>query len=50
MHMYIYTHKQSQNSPIKIKYSRFTQETKEIKNYMYQLRTKLTKAQTEKQN
>ena len=40
----IYTHKQ--NSPTKIKYSRLTWQTKEIKNYIYQLRTKLTKAQT----
>ena len=49
-HTYIYTHKQSQNSPIKTKYSRLTWQTKEIKNYIYQLRTKLTKAQTGKQN
>ena len=28
------------------KYSRLIQRTKEIKNYIYQLRTKLTKAQT----
>jgi len=27
------------------KYSRLIQQTKEIKNYIYQLRTKLTKAQ-----
>ena len=45
-----YTHEQRQNSPTKIKYSRLTQRTKEIKNYIYQLRTKLTKAQTGKQN
>ena len=32
------------------KYSRLTQQTKEIKNYIYQLRTKLTEAQTGKQN
>ena len=32
------------------KYSRLIQQTKEIKNYIYQLRTKLTKAQTRKQN
>ena len=38
------------NSPTKIKYSRLTQWTKEIKNYTYQLRTKLTKSQTGKQN
>jgi len=48
--IYVYTHKQSQNSPNKIKYSRFTQETKEVKNYIYQLRTKPTKTQTGKQN
>ena len=34
----------------KIKYIRLIQRTKEIKNYIYQLRTKLTKAQTGKQN
>ena len=34
----------------KNKYSRLTRQKKEIKNYTYQLRTKLTKAQTEKQN
>ena len=44
-----YTHKQSENSPTKIKYSRLTWGTQEIKNYTYQLRTKLTKAQTGKQ-
>ena len=48
--MYIYTHEQSKNSPTKIKYSRLTWRTKEIKNHIYQLRTKLTKAQTGKQN
>ena len=37
----MYTHKQSQNSPTKIKYSKLTWRTKEIKNYIYQLRTKL---------
>ena len=31
---------------IQLKYSRLIQHTKEIKNYIYQLRTKLTKAQT----
>ena len=46
----MYTHKQSQNSPTKIKYSKLTWRTKEIKNYIYQLRTKLTKAQAGKQN
>ena len=48
-HTYIYTHEQCQNSPTKIKYNRLTQQRKEIKNYVYQLRTKLTKAQTGKQ-
>ena len=48
--MHIDTHKQNQNSPRKIKYSKLTQLTKEIKIYIYQLRTKLTKAQTGKQN
>ena len=48
--MYIYTHDQSQNSPTKVKYNRLTWQTKEMKNYIYQLRTKLTKAQTVKQN
>ena len=50
MHIHIYTHEQSQNSPTKIKYSTLTWQTKEIKNYIYQLRTKLTKAQAGKQN
>ena len=50
MHIYIYTHEQSQNYPTKTKYSRLTQQTKEVKNYIYQLRTKLTKAQTGNQN
>ena len=36
-----YIHEQSQNSPTKIKYNRLTQPTKEIENYIYQLRTKL---------
>ena len=48
--MYIYTHDQSQNSPTKEKYNKLTQQTKEIKNYIYQLRANLTKAQTGKQN
>ena len=50
---YIHIHihpKQSQNSPTNIKYSRLTQWREGIKNYIYQLRTKLTKAQTWKQN
>ena len=41
---YIYTHKQSQNSPTKIKYNRLTLQTKETKNDIHQLRTKLTEA------
>ena len=41
-----YTHihihpKQNQNSSAKRKYNRLTQRTKETKNYIYQLRTKL---------
>ena len=44
-----YTQKQSQNSPTKTKCNRLTQQTKETKNDIHQLRTKLTKAQTEKQ-
>ena len=36
MHMYIYTHKQNQKSPTKIKYNRLTWQTKENKNYIYQ--------------
>ena len=38
-HTYIYTHKQNQNSPAKIKYNRLTQQTKETKNYIYQNKT-----------
>ena len=49
MHIYIYTHVQSKNSPTDVKYSKLTQQTKEIKNYIFQLRTKLTKAQTGEQ-
>ena len=50
-----YTHihihpKQNQNSSAKRKYNRLTQWTEAIKNYIYQLRTKLTKAQSGKQN
>ena len=33
---------QSKNSPTDVKYSKLTQQTKEIKNYIFQLRTKLT--------
>ena len=50
MHIYIYTHEHSENSPTKIKYSRLTQQAKETKNYIYQLRKKLTKTQIVKQN
>ena len=46
----IYTHEESENSPTNIKYSRLIWLTKEIKNFIYQLRTKLTLAQTGKQN
>ena len=49
-HIYAHTHKQNQNSPTKIKYNSLTQQTKETNIYIYQLRTKLIKAQTEKQN
>ena len=42
-----YTHKQSQNSPTKIKYSRLTWQTKEIKKLYLEFKDK-TKAQTEK--
>jgi len=38
---YTYTPMSKVNSPTKIKCSRLTQQTKEIKNYIYQLRTKL---------
>ena len=50
IHIYIYIHKQNQNSPTKVKYNRLTGQTQETKNYIYQLRQKLTKAQTGKQN
>ena len=40
--IYIYTHEQSENHLTKIKYSRLTKQTKEIKIIIYQLRTKLT--------
>ena len=43
-------HKLNLNSPTKLKYSRLTQHTKETKTCIYQLRTKLTKAPTGKQN
>ena len=47
-HTYIYTHEQNQKSPTKTKYNRLTQWTKEIKNHIYELRTKLTKEQSQK--
>ena len=46
IHIYIYTHKQNQNNPMKIKYNSLIQWTKETKIYIYQFRTKLTKAPT----
>jgi len=49
-HTYIYTHKQNKISTTKIKYNRFTRQTKETKHYIYQLRQKLTKAQNGNQN
>ena len=50
IHTYIYTHKQNKINTTKIKYNRFTWQTKETKHYIYQLRQKLTKAQNGKQN
>ena len=47
MHIYIHTHEQSKNSATKVRFRRVTWQTKEIRNYIYQLRTKLTKAQLE---
>ena len=49
MHIYIYTHKQNQNSVTNINY-KLSQQTKETKNDIHQLRTKLPKAQTGIQN
>ena len=46
----MYTQKQNQNCPTKIKSNRLTWPTKETKNDILLLRTKLTKAQTKKQN
>ena len=40
--------RKSKQSPTEIKYSRMIWQTKKIKNYVYQLRTKLTTAQTGK--
>jgi len=42
-----YTHKQSQNSPTKIKYGRLTRQTKKIKKLDLAFKNK-TKAQTKK--
>ena len=50
MYIHIYTHKQNQNSPKKKKQKLLTQWAKESKNGIIQLKTKLTKAQTGKQN
>ena len=54
MHLYIYTHEQSQNSPThnnnNKKYNRLTQWTKEIKNYIYELRTKLASLKNKVEN
>ena len=52
MYTHIYTHKQNQNSPKKKKKKQkwLTQWAKESKNGINQLKTKLTKAQTGKQN
>ena len=48
---YIHIHPSTnQNSLTKIKYNRLTLPTKETKNDIHQLRTKLIKAQTRKQN
>ena len=44
----MYTHKHNQNSPTKIKYNRLTWQTKETKNDIHQLRTKITNAQSGK--
>ena len=40
MHIYINTHKQCQNSPTKIKYSRVTRQTKEIKKFYLPVKNK----------
>ena len=42
-HTHTHIYKQNQNSPTKIQYNRLTWWTKETKNYVYQLRAKLTK-------
>ena len=49
MHIHILPWAKSKYSN-KSKENRLTQQTKEIKNYIYQLRTKVTKAQSGKQN
>ena len=48
-HIYILPWAKSKHSN-KNEENRLTQQTKEIKNYIYQLRTKVTKAQSGKQN
>ena len=40
IYTYMYTHKQNQNTPTKIKYNRLTQRTKKTKNYVHQNKTK----------
>ena len=45
----MYTHKKSKNGPTKIKSNRLTWSTKETKNDIHLLRTKLTKATKTKQ-
>ena len=49
IHPYIYTHKQNQNSTKVIMYNSLIQQINEPQNYIHQLRTKLTRIQTEKQ-
>ena len=46
----MYTHNQNENSSTRIKYNKLTQRTKVNKNYIYQEKKKLIKAQTGKQN
>ena len=49
-HIHIHPWTKSKKSNKNKKYSWLTKQTKKIKNYIYQLRTKLTKAQTGKEN
>ena len=49
MYTYAYT-PMSKVKTVQQKYSRMTWGTKEIKNYIYQLRTKVTETQSRKQN